>query len=387
MPTVVIVQQAILQYRGTFYEELRSRLSAAGVTFRFVESRPVDHESGRGDRIHLVGAQSRPARRVSIAGREALWQPVLGAVRGADLVIVEQGSRLLVNHLLLAFQRMGGPRLAYWGHGRDFDRHGSDVASDRLKAFTSRRVHWWFAYNEATVDIVRALGYPQDRISNVRNATDTARLRGWVRDIGAAERRALLDELGLAGGQVGVYVGAMTSAKRLDHLLDAAEHIRARLPGFELVLAGSGPLSAHVRARVARHDWMAATGPRFGRDLASLFALGRVLLVPAGVGLVVVDGFAAGIPLVASSAFAHRPELAYVTPGRDGLIVDDDGDPAIYAAAVVDLLGDDMRLARLSAGASRAADSLSAQDMATRFADGILQALRAPRYRTHRSGR
>jgi hypothetical protein len=48
---------------------------------------------------------------------EAVWQPVLSATRKADLVIVDQASRLLVNYVLLARQRFGGPSIALWGMG------------------------------------------------------------------------------------------------------------------------------------------------------------------------------------------------------------------------------------------------------------------------------
>lgn len=59
---------------------------------------------------------------VRVGGREIFWQPVLGHVSGADLVIVEQATKLLVNYVLLAQQALGRTKFAFWGHGENFQR-------------------------------------------------------------------------------------------------------------------------------------------------------------------------------------------------------------------------------------------------------------------------
>jgi glycosyltransferase involved in cell wall biosynthesis len=56
-------------------------------------------------------------------------------------------------------------------------------------------------------------------------------------------------------------------------------------------------------------------------------------------------------------------------------MVEDWRDPAAYATAVVRLLSDDALLARLAAGARAAAARYSVEAMASRFADGVLNAL------------
>jgi glycosyltransferase involved in cell wall biosynthesis len=374
-PTVVVIQQSLRRYRSTFYEEFRSRLDGAGVRLRLIESQLPNLGHERGDHLTLPWAEQVPARLIRIAGRDVVWQPVLDAARGADLVVMEQGARHLVNYLLLLRQQLGGTKVAYWGHGRAFDESKADPLGEKLKAFTSRRVSWWFAYNHLAADVVTDLGFPRERITDVRNSTDSRQLEEDIRRVTERERRELLERLGLQGGKIGVFVGGMVPPKRLDYLLDAAERIRERVPGFEVVLTGDGPDAARVRERASRHDWMATTGPQFDADLARLLSIGHVLLMPGSVGLVIIDAFAAGLPLVASSSAAPGPELAYMTPGVDGLIVDDAGDPELYARAVADLLEDEDRRRALADGAKRAAASFGSEEMARRFADGVLRAL------------
>lgn len=377
MRTVAIVQQSLRRYRAAFYEELRARLADADVELRLIETFPCNSIDDRGDRLHLDWAVQAAAREMPFFGRELVWQRVWGATRGADLVIVEQGSRLLVNYVLLAAQHLGILELAYWGHGRTFHTEAAHPGGEWLKRFTSRRVHWWFAYNELAVEIVSGLGFPPERITDVRNSTDVAHLQALVAGIGETDRLRLLDQLGLEGKRVGAYIGSMTPVKQLGFVFAAADRIRSRHPDFELVLAGAGPEADRARAFAGSREWVRVVGPRHDADLAGLLSVAKVVLVPCGVGLVVVDAFAAGVPLAASASASHGPEIAYLRHGENGLLVADGGDAAAYADAVADVLCDETRHAELVSGCRRTAATLGAANMAERFACGVLEALDA----------
>lgn len=362
-----------MRYREGFFEQLRARLAEDGIRLRLIESGP-DDPAAQKDRLELPWAERAPAHLLRIFGHEAIVQRVWSAARGSDLIVVEQGSRLLVNYLFLLEQRLGRGKVAFWGHGRDFQQPDGSP-SERVKAFVSRRVHWWFAYNALSASVVADLGFPPARITDVRNATDTGALRTAVDAVTAADRDAVRAELGLGAGPVALFVGRLVPLKRLDYLFQAADEVHRARPDLQLVVAGGGPEHAWVEREVAARPWARLTGPRFGADLARLMSVADVLLVPTWVGLVVVDSFAAGLPLVARASAAHPPEVSYLESGVNGLLVDDDGDPARYAAAVVELLGDAPRLAQLRAGARAAAADLSASAMAERFAAGVRAAL------------
>lgn len=377
---VVVVQLSLRRYRAAFFEELRDRLRDAGVQLELVHSTEAEQDDPRGDAIDIPWAVRVPADRTPVGRRSLVWQRCLGRAAGADLVVVEQASQMLVNYALLGRQARGGAPLALWGHGQSHDPDPSP-AGEAVKRWVSRRVHWWYAYTDGTAGVVADLGFPRERITVVRNAGDTRGLAGAVAAVDGAELAALRARLGLGAARVGLYLGALHPSKRLGFLLQAADRIRARVPGFELLVVGDGMERDRLAAAAAGRPWVHLLGHRAGPELAALLRLAEVLVVPGWVGLVAVDSFAAGVPLVASASGPHPPEVEYLEDGVNGRLVHDGGDPGRYADAVADLLADEPRRAALAAGAARAAASYSAQDMADRFAEGTLAALRTARPR------
>lgn len=375
---VMIVQRSLRKYREPFFTALRERLAEHGVSVRLVHGNPPSEHDERGDAGELGWAEHVPVRVVRLGATTWYWHPVLREVRGADLVVVEQALSYTANFPLLLWQRFGGPRVAMWGHGRNpFERGTTRV---RIRRWYSRLPHWWFAYTDEGARVVAGWGFPPDRITAVRNTNDTGALQAQVEAVTEPEIEGLRSALGISHGPVGTFVGGYAPAKRLAFLLQAAGRVRGLVPGFELILVGSGSETemAPVRDHAREHPWVHVAGRRQGRDLATILRLSDVLLVPGWVGLVAVDSFAAGVPLVTSRSGLHPPEVAYLDDGVSGLIVDDGGDPGVYADAVVDLLRDHGRRAALAAGARRSVRAHRLEGMVDRFTDGILAALGAP---------
>lgn len=379
LPHVAVVQRAIPHYRGPFFRALRTRLHDAGVRLRVIHSdRPASLGGGPG-KADLDWIDERPGKRWEIGDHTIAWQPVLRATRSARLVVVEQATHLPVNYLLLARQMLGGPPVAFWGHGRNFlvdeDEHS---LSEWVKSISSRRAHWWFAYNDLAARAVADMGFPRERITSVLNSTDTRRLAHQIDRLSADDVSAVRRELDLSGTNVGLFVGRLGPVKHLDHLFAAADLVHRRVPDFELVVVGDGTERPAVTAWTRDRSWARYAGARFGAALAPLLATAKLTLLPAWAGLVITDSFAARVPIVASAAFAHPPEIAYVRDGYNGLLVDDGGDPALYAEAVAGLLEDEQRRASLVRGCEVSRGDYSIERMAERFTEGVLRALTAP---------
>ena len=83
-----------------------------------------------------------------------------GAVRGADLVVVEQASRLLATYALLAWRAFGGPKVASWGQGHNVQTQNASQIGERVKGILTRRADWFFAYDEASLPVLTAQGFP-----------------------------------------------------------------------------------------------------------------------------------------------------------------------------------------------------------------------------------
>jgi L-malate glycosyltransferase len=375
-PRVVVVQEVLRRYRAPFYDILRTRLDEKGITLTLLVGTPrpddpiVDHASL--DWAHTTPVHRRWVRRIR---REVVWQPCFRHGRGAQLVVVEQKAGQLVNYPLLLWQHVGGPRVGLWGHGGSYAGRRRSRLEVWLKAWMSRRPRWWFTYTDQGAEDVAALGFPADRITVVQNSMDTRALAASVESVDESHLRALRARLGLVGNHTALFLGSLRPDRRIGFLIAAADAIRAEVPDFELVVAGTGPRTAQVESACATRQWMHYVGPAFDLDAAALLRLSRLLLIPGWVGLVAVDSFAAGVPLVTSASAAHPPEFSYIRDGENGMVVDDGGDPLAYAVAVTGLLRDEPRRRRLVEGCLADREGFSLEMMAARFADGIARAL------------
>ena len=377
-PRVVVAYKSLPRYRVRFFESLRGRLAEQGVDLQLVYGDGSPRDDHRNEGADVDWGVSRRNRVLRFGRRELIWQPCLGEARRADLVVVEQASRLLVNYVLIGLQAVGPTRVAYWGHGENLQRHTASASSEWLKRRVSRLPHWWFAYTEGSKRRVTALGYPPERVTVVQNAQDTERLAVEVAALTAGARDGFRDAHGLGRGPIGLFLGSLTREKRIDFLIDACSRIAAARPDFRLLVAGDGDERARVLAAAERYRWIRYVGRlNTVRERALALAVSDVLLVPGLVGLVALDGFAAAVPLLTTAVDFHSPEIEYVRDGDNGVIAPDPHDAQAYAAASLDLLGGGRRRDRLVRGCREAAGRFTLAAMVERFAGGVMEALAA----------
>jgi glycosyltransferase involved in cell wall biosynthesis len=372
---IVFVSAILTHYRRSFHEQVRAKLARHGVRYDVVYSSPFGAEAKKGDTIDIDWANCVSARAFG-SGERILLQLPLRQIKGASLVIIGQENRLLLNYLLQVVPRFLRPKVAFWGHGRNFQSRNPDGRAERWKRFWATRVDWWFAYTNETRRHIEALGFPSARITVFNNAVDTSEVSGLAATI-TPERLAMRRaELGIQGKNVGVFVGGLYADKRLPFLIDAAERIRLQVPDFSLIVVGGGEQLKLLRHLVATYSWVKVMGPRFGPEKIELMLLGQLYLMPGLVGLGAVDAGAAGLPTVTTAFPYHSPEIAYVVHNVNGIIVPRWEDPQDYADAVIKLLQNPVQLNALSASARKMADDLTTEAMADRFTSGVLSALR-----------
>jgi glycosyltransferase involved in cell wall biosynthesis len=381
MSRVLFVQNSLPRYRVPFFERLRVRLAVDGIELALAYGRPRGVEAAKAYQAELGWGDQLRNRSLSVGRRDLVWHPCLSAARKADLVVVEQASRLLTNYALLAAQIRGGTPVAFWGHGANQKTHAASGGAELVKRHVSRLPHWWFPYTELSKRLVVGLGYPADRITVVQNAVDTSDIGAQSGDV--ARFRA---GHGLGNGPIGLFSGSLYREKRIGFLLEAADRIHARRPDFRLILLGDGPDRAAVVRDIAARPYAKYLGGRFGRDRAVPFAAARLMLIPGVVGLAVVDAFAAALPLVTTAIDYHSPEIDYLRPGENGIVVAAASSVDAYADAVLRVLGDDAFYERLVTGCRAAAAVYTLDAMVERFAEGIRRALAAPRLRARPSG-
>ncbi len=273
---------------------------------------------------------------------------------------------------------MTGTRFAYWGHGRNFQASDAGSIPERIKELLSRQVHWWFAYNDLSAEIVRDIGFPAERITSVGNTIDTRHLIQLRQAVTGNDLRKVRAELKTTSSHIAVYTGGLYATKRIGFLLRSAITIRESLPDFELIVIGTGPELHQVAEASQKHPWIHVIGSKNDEEKVPYWALSNVLLMPGGVGLVILDSFALGVPMVTTKTHLHGPEIAYLNDGKNGLMVACGESSDAYAKEVVNLLRDQERLDLLRNGALKSALHHDIETMVENFSNGIVKALEYP---------
>jgi L-malate glycosyltransferase len=378
MRKVVVAQHRLVHYRTAFFERLRVESSSKGIDLHLVHGQPTRRERQKADVGRLPWADVVSNRYVEVGQRDWVWQPMPRHLRDADLVVLMQENRLLSNYPRLFGLSGRSSRLAFWGHGRNFQADAPHGLRERWKRSYIGRVDWWFAYTSMTRDALLADRYPEDRITVLDNAIDN---EGFARDL-AAVTAAQLDqtrrqlELG-SDEPLGLFCGSLYPDKRLEFLIAAGDLIQRARPGFRLAVIGEGPSAAQLREAAATRRWLKPVGAKRGLDKAVYFRLANVVLNPGLVGLHVLDAFCAGLPMITTSDAKHSPEIAYLKGGVNGLICP--GDVDAYASHVIELLGNSLQFQAMSNAALVDSRHYTLDRMVRQFVEGMTRCLSRPK--------
>ena len=181
--------------------------------------------------------------------------------------------------------------------------------------------------------LVSTLGVDGDRVEVVANGVDE-RFSPGPKD------ETLRSRLGLGRGPVALFLGGLKRRKSLPFLLDVWRAVATARPEATLIVAGTGPLEAELRARAERlalGRQVIFTGRVPEAEKVAYYRLADLFVFPSsleGFGLVVGEAMSCGLAVVTSDQGA-LPEL--VVDGRGGMVCPDRG-LAAFTRAVLQLL-------------------------------------------------
>lgn len=374
MRTVTIIQRRLTHYRVPFFELLRERLHANKIRLRVLCGPATPEERKKHDGGHLPWAEQLSAQYL-LNGRICI-QPFHRATHDDDLVIVGHENKMICNLIALTVRRPR--RIAFWGHGANFQSTHPEGLKERFKGWSTNRVDWWFAYTDVSVPFIERFGFPRKRITVINNSVDTATLGRMWHEVPAERLESLRRELRLEGSHVGIFIGSLYEEKRIGFMLEAATLIKARVPAFEFLVVGAGPQKEEVERFCAGHPWVRYLGMRQEQAKAEVLALSKVMINPGLVGLGILDAFACSVPMLTTDCGLHSPEIAYISNGENGIISADT--LQAYAKAVSDVLQDRALLTRLRVGCAVSAATYTVENMAKHFVDGAMDCLDKPAF-------
>jgi glycosyltransferase involved in cell wall biosynthesis len=372
MPRVLIIQAEMKHYRVPFFTKLHAALREDGIELVVAYSAQNQKQATRKDGAELPPEFGRKVRGYWFAER-FLYQSVWREVLKADLVIVGNENKYLVNPFLLLLSALRLKTVAFWGLGPNMHPDRS-AFSEWIKEKMVTTVDWWFAYTETIADYLLQHGMEADRVTSVQNATDTVELRRLLSEIQDDEaRQAKVELAGNAASKIGLYCGLLGEIKAIPMLIEAARLVRQRCPDFHLVIVGNGPDRAWVEQAIVGNPWIHYMGSKFGRDSAMLYKIADVFLLAGTAGLAIVDSFAAGLPLIATHLPTHPPEVSYLCDGENGKMTPHTA--SAFADAVVEVLTKPALMARLRQGAALAGSKYTIEAMVENYRAGVNQCL------------
>jgi glycosyltransferase involved in cell wall biosynthesis len=243
------------------------------------------------------------------------------------------------------------PPILFTEHGRSYPDHPRPkriVANRLLLERRDRVVGVGKAVRQA---LIHNEGIPSRRIEVVYNGIDLAH-----RGAGANLREVARQEMGVGPNDlVIIQVARLDSLKDHGTALRMLEVVRRQRADARLILVGEGPERERIERQIRRLE-LAAHVRLLGMrtDVARLLPGADVLLLSSiseGIPLTVIEGMAAGLPVVATRV-GGLPEV--VEDGVTGLLVSA-GDHEGLAAQILKLAVDPMLRQRLGqAGSHRA---------------------------------
>jgi len=216
------------------------------------------------------------------------------------------------------------------------------------------------------------------------NSVDTLRLTELKKQLRPEDLAALRAKTGIKSNNVAVFTGGLYEQKRLRFLVDACELVGKKVRDFELVVIGSGPESPFMSLSAARNDWLHYVGPKTDEEKVPYWAVSKALLMPGLVGLVVLDSFALGVPLITTDYPDHSPEISYLKDGINGIICSPWPSIRVYAERVADFFLSPSLQNTLSSNAEASSKDYTVENMADNFFRGVVAALDTPKLRASR---
>ena len=352
-----------------------------------VDRQTADEEAmPSGCRLQVVSTRRQPTRAASAEGARGvgdLWRLARGASAcGADVFffpavysyfpLLRRGPMVVAFHDAIAEEH---PRLVLpeW-RGRLLWNAKTWLARRQATCLLT-------VSESAREQIVRAFGYPRERIHVVNEAAGPE-----FRPLEETRREAV-DEVRRAYGLPGdrpllVYVGGLSPHKNLEGLLEAMARLRRRGRAVHLAIVGDptadGFLSSHQsladrRQALGLADVVTFTGYVPGDHLVSLYNAADAVVLPSfseGFGLPALEAMACGVP-VAASRRGSLPEVV-----AEGGVFFDPADPEDMATTLERLLADDALRAALAAAALRRVRLFSWASAADRTLDLLVEVAR-----------
>jgi glycosyltransferase involved in cell wall biosynthesis len=237
-----------------------------------------------------------------------------------DALVVSANPRILSSLITIRRMRSRGIPVIGWGLGRlgGADALTGRAISDRLRGKFYGSFDALIAYSSKAAEDYRNAGVPDERIFVAHNAVSTV-------DADSAGERFPADGDAVTWWRARhnlsrptiIYVGRLTTVKRVDVLIDACAAIG---DDCELVVVGDGPERGALEALAAeRFPRAKFLGHQEADALTIAFAGSDLFVLPGTGGLAIYEAMAHGKPVIVGQGDGTESDLVH--EGKNGASV------------------------------------------------------------------
>ena len=276
------------------------------------------------------------AGNINVLLNRELW-PALSKAR--PHVLVCGGYAYAASWAAMLWARRHGVEFVLWSESNRHDARRGRAWVEWLKAYFLRHCDRFVMPGKASLEYLRLLGSPADKIVTAPNAVDN----DWfAAESGNARLHSsgLREKLNLPSRFI-LFVGRLVPEKGIFDLLAAYAKLESGLrSGVGLVYAGDGVAREELKRRAKGVNPGNVCFPGFAQreDLAGLYGLAEALVLPTHSdpwGLVVNEAMACGLPIIVTSVAGCSADL--VDDGWNGYVVPP-GDPEKLSMAIQSIL-------------------------------------------------
>jgi len=249
---------------------------------------------------------------------------------GIPNVIIAQGTSRFVSNYFLILLKILGVKIIFWGHGHSMksERKGAKFR-DFSQILLMKMADAYVTYSGEGASFVKRYCNAK-KVFTAPNTIDVERILAIKKSLPDTSR--LKEALHLPLKHYAIFIGKLIPVKKVEVVIDKIVMLNKRGIAIGGVIIGEGKERDKLVNRVPLEfkDRIRFLGKITDLDETSPYMyLSDFYMSPGGIGLALNQCLSLGVPVIAesnSARAAHGPEIAYLTSGENGFLVDFEND-------------------------------------------------------------
>lgn len=253
-------------------------------------------------------------KNISLGHRLFYQSGVVSAIlRGRyDVIVLWGGATILSNWFALVAAKIRNVRIVFWGHGFYGNEGAVKLA---FRSFFYRFADSNFLYGKHAQRILSER-LPDANSEVIYNSLDVDRIRDCAE---SARQQSMGYKWDL------IYVGRLTTIKRLDLLIDAVAILQKQGRSLKVLMVGEGEVQSVLMSRASSmsvsdcFEWVGACYEE--QRLSDYFSESRFCVSPGNIGLMAMHALYNNTPIITHGDLTNQmPEAEAVQHGENGFL-------------------------------------------------------------------